>query len=66
MHQRQTLWDSLSQIFPDILKLNENVLIDTLLFGNPKVSDLVNSKILMTSTSYISSTMRFDGNLMRI
>ena len=37
-----------------------------MLSGNPKFSVLVNSEILMTSTSYISSTMTFDGNSMQI
>ena len=38
MYQHQTLLDSISQIDYDILKLNENLVIDTFLFGNPKYS----------------------------
>ena len=64
IHQCQILLDSLSQIDHDILELNENLLIDTLLLGNPKYSALINSEILMTSISYILSSKRFDGNLM--
>ena len=35
MHKCQTLMDSLSEIDHDTSKLNKNVLIDTLMFGNP-------------------------------
>ena len=64
MHQRQTLLGSLSQTDHDILKLDENLVTDTLLFGNPKNRVSINSEILMTSIFYILWTNRFDGNLM--
>ena len=63
MHQRQTLLGSLSQTDHDILKLDENLVTDTLLFGNPKNRVSINSEILMTSIFYILWTNRFDGNL---
>ena len=53
MHQRQTLLGSLSQTDHDILKLDENLVTDTLLFGNPKNRVSINSEILMTSIFYI-------------
>ena len=62
--QHQILLDSLSQIDHDILELNENLLIDTFMLGNPKYSALINSEILMTSISYTLSSKRFDGSLM--
>ena len=62
--QCQPRLGSLSQIDHDMLELNENLLIDTLLCGNPKHNVLFNSEILMTSISYILSTKIFDGNLM--
>ena len=46
-----------------MLKLNENFLIDRLLFGNPKYSFSINSEILMTSISYILLTKRFNESL---
>ena len=53
MHQRQTLLGSLSQTDHDILKLDENLVTDTLLFGNLKNRVSINSEILMTSIFYI-------------
>lgn len=63
MHQRETTLDNLSQVVHDILKLNENLQIDTLLFGDPKCSVSINSEILLTSISYILLPKRFDGSL---
>ena len=64
MRQRQTLLDSISQVHDNILKLNKNLLTDTLLFGNPKYSVSVNSKIsnfkkcikYQTSKIYVTSS----------
>ena len=65
MHKRQTLLNILSQIDHGIFKLNENLSIDTLLFGNPRYSVfVVNCKILITTISYILPTMRYDGYLL--
>ena len=53
MHQCQTLLECLSQTGHDISELNENLLTDILLFGNPKYGVSISCNILMTTISYI-------------
>lgn len=62
-HQRQILLDSLLNIDTDPPNLNENLLTDMLLFGNPKYNSSLNYKILTASISYILSTKRFEKSL---
>ena len=60
---RTTLLDELNTIEPNLLFLNENDFIETLLFGNSNFSNEINHRILKCTISYLKNTTRFDGEL---
>ena len=60
---RTTLLDELNTIEPNLVFLNENDFIETLLFGNSNFSCEINYRILMCTISYVKNTTRFDGEL---
>ena len=58
--ERQTLFDKIATIDANILKENENNLINILLFGKPNSDDCFNKQVLNASIEFILSTRRFD------
>ena len=58
--QRQTLFDKIATIDANILRENENNIINILLFGKPNSEDCFNKQILNASIEFILSTERFN------
>ena len=60
---RTTLLDELNTIEPNLIFLNENDFIKTLLFGNPAFSCEINKSIIKCTLRYLKNSTRFDGEL---
>ena len=58
--QKQTLFDKIATIDANILRENENNIINILLFGKPNSEDCFNKQILNASIEFILSTERFN------
>ena len=59
-NERLSLIDELLLIVPSILVLNENHLIELLLYGKKDYSNEINTQIINLSIKYIIETKRFD------
>ena len=51
------------EIEPNLIFLNENDFIKTLLFGNPAFSSEINKSIIKCTLRYLKNSTRFDGEL---
>ena len=60
---RTTLLDELNTIEPNLIFLNENDFIKTLLFGNTAFSCEINKSIIKCTLRYLKNSTRFDGEL---
>jgi len=61
--QRQTLFDKIATIDDNILKENEDIFVNVLLFGKPNIEDCINKKVLNATIEFILSTERFENPL---
>ena len=61
--QRIYLMNELNKIDPNLLLVNENLLLLTLLYGNTQFNDDLNSRILLLTIEFIHSSKRFDEPL---
>ena len=61
--QRQTLFDKIATIDDNILKENEDIFVNVLLFGKPNIEDCLNKKVLNATIEFILSTERFENPL---
>ena len=61
--QRQILFDKIATIDANILTKNEDIIVNTLLFGKPNSENSFNKAMLNASIEYILSTERFNNPL---
>ena len=61
--QRQTLLNKIRSISENILSQSDEIITKILLFGDPKLSNNLNSQILNASIEFILSSERFDNPL---
>ena len=61
---RSSLMDELNEIDISFSTLNENKLIDLILYGSDKFDDKKNYNILMSTIKFIKDSQRFDENLL--
>ena len=61
---RSALMDELNEIDISFSTLNENKLIDLILYGSDKYDDKKNYIILMSTIKFIKDSQRFDENLL--
>ena len=61
---RSSLMDELNKIDISFSTLNENKLIDLILYGSDKFDDKKNYNILMSTIKFIKDSQRFDENLL--
>ena len=62
-NERQKLLDDVYRIDASIKNLNEESLIDVLLYGSDRFNDSKNKQILLYTICYIQATKRFEGPL---
>ena len=62
-NERQKLLDDVYRIDASIKNLNEESLIDVLLFGSDRFNDSKNKQILLHAICYIQATKRFERPL---
>ena len=60
---RQTLFDKINSIDPNILTDTNDNIVKTLLYGNPSSENAYNKEILNASIEYIQLTERFNNPL---
>ena len=58
--QRQTLFDIIATIDANILRENEDNIVNILFFGKPSIEDSFNKVILNATIEFILSSARFD------
>ena len=61
---RSALMNELNEIDSSFSTLNENKLIDLILYGSDKFDDIKNHNILMSTIKFIKDSERFDENLL--
>ena len=62
-NERQKLLDDVYRIDASIKNLNEESLIDVLLYGSDRFNDSKNKQILLYTICYIQATKRFERPL---
>ena len=62
-NQRNVLFDDLNSVNSDILKMNENVIVQVLLSGNKSFSKDMNYRIITSSIRFIRDRKKFDESL---
>ena len=62
-NQRNVLFDDLNSVDSDILKMNENVIVQVLLSGNKRFSKDMNYRIITSSIRFIRDRKKFDESL---
>ena len=62
-NERQKLLDDVYRIDASIKNLNEESLIDVLLYGSDRFNDNENKQILLDTICYIQATKRFERPL---
>ena len=61
--QRQTLFDKIATIDDNIVKENEDIFVNVLLFGKPNIEDCLNKEVPNATIEFILSTERFENPL---
>ena len=61
---RQILLETVGKIIKDISHLNDDLLVNQWMYGNPSYSFEENNEIINTSLKYVLDTDRFSGPLM--
>ena len=62
--ERQTLFDSISNVKPEFLNLDESELVNLILYGDSSLTFYKNKLILQSTINFILETKRFDGPLL--
>ena len=62
-NQQNVLFDDLSSINSEILKMNESEIVQVLLLGNKVFSKDMNFRIITSSIQFIKDSKRFDESL---
>ena len=62
-NQRKVLFDDLSAINSEILKMSENEIVRVLLFGNKGFTKDMNLRTITSSIRFIKDSKRFDESL---
>ena len=62
--QRETLFDKIDTIDANVLTENEDIIVNTLLFGKPNSENSFNKAMLNASIEFVLSTETFNSPLL--